>query len=378
MGTELELIETPAGLESIVKTLENENAIAVDLEADSMFHFQEKVCLLQLATGKVNAVIDPLQVQDLSLLKPVFSAENIRKVFHGADYDVRSLYRDYRIKIHNLFDTQLACRFLGIKETGLEAVLQARFDVRLDKKFQRKDWSQRPLPKEMINYASNDVKYLLPLAEMLEKELKNRGRLSWVYEECEYLSNVRPAQNDNEPLFLHFKGAGRLGPKSLAVLEGLLQYRKKVARKKDRPLFKVLGNQSLMSLATKKPLTVRYLEKTEALSRKQVKMYGDALIDVIKRSVGQPGDALPVYPRKKAPPVHPAVPDRIKALKNWRDKKARALGIEPGLLFNKSILTTLAIHNPHDLKLLSHIRELKKWQRREFGHDIITVLKKKR
>ena len=106
MGADYELIETPAVLKSIVKALRGEPVIAVDLEADSMYHFQEKVCLLQLAFGKVNAVIDPLQVQDLSPLKPVFADAGVQKVFHGADYDVRSLYRDFQIEINNLFDTE--------------------------------------------------------------------------------------------------------------------------------------------------------------------------------------------------------------------------------------------------------------------------------
>jgi ribonuclease D len=378
MGADYELIETPAGLESIVKALRGEPVIAVDLEADSMYHFQEKVCLLQLAFGKMNAVIDPLKVQDLSPLKPVFAAAGVQKVFHGADYDVRSLYRDFQIEINNLFDTELASRFLGIPGTGLEAVLQARFNVKLNKKFQRKDWSRRPLSGEMMAYAAGDVKYLLPLARMLEDELKDTGRLAWVYEECGLLSNVRAVQNDHEPLFVHFKGAGRLGARSLAVLEGLLQFRKKVARKKDRPLFKVFSNQSLMNLALKKPVSTRQLEKADVLSRKQINMYGDAIIGVIADAKAQPAADLPTYPRKKAVQVHPRVPDRIKALKVWRNRKAKSLGIEAGLLINKNLMTVLAVENPHDRASLERIPELKKWQKTEFGQDLIAILAKSR
>ena len=136
-------------LENFVKIIENQKVVGVDLEADSMYHFKEKVCLIQMAATNTNVVIDPLVIKDLSLLKPIFKRGDICKIFHGADYDVRSLYRDFRISIHNLFDTELACRFLGLKETGLEAVLKRRYNVRLDKKYQRKDWSKRPLPQEM-------------------------------------------------------------------------------------------------------------------------------------------------------------------------------------------------------------------------------------
>jgi len=374
MEPEYQLIETFAGLEAIIGTLGTEKAIAVDLEADSMFHFRERVCLLQIAAGKVNAVIDPLQIKNLSPLKPIFESLDIKKIFHGADYDVRSLYRDFNFEINNLFDTQLASKFLGIRQTGLESVLQARFNVSLNKKYQRKDWSMRPLPEAMISYAANDVRYLLPLAKILEKELAAKGRLSWVVEECEYLSRVRPIQNDHDPLFLHFKGAGRLDPKSLAVLEALLAFRRKLACKKNRPLFKVFSHKSLMTLAVEKPDTIENLEKVKALSSRQVKMYGDDLTAIINTAKQTPARELPVYPRRKAPVVHPATPDRIKLLKNWRDKKARKLKIEPGMLINKNLLTAIAVRNPSEVKYLADIGDLKQWQISEFGPEIIAAL----
>ena len=169
MGTKktqhFDIITTGAQLEYLLKTLQDQCFIGVDMEADSMYHYKEKVCLIQMAAPNINVLIDPLAVKDLSLLKPIFKRSDICKIFHGADYDVRSLYRDFCITIDNLFDTELASRFLGFPESGLEAVLKKKFDVTLDKKFQRKDWSRRPLPPGMIAYAAEDVRYLLPLAE---------------------------------------------------------------------------------------------------------------------------------------------------------------------------------------------------------------------
>ena len=233
MGNDYQITDTGAGLEKAVSILKKENVIAVDLEADSMYHFEEKVCLIQLATEKTSFVIDPLRIKNFSPLRHLFYNPDIQKVFHGADYDVRSLYRDFKIKIKNLFDTELACRFLGIKETGLQAVLKMFFNITIDKKYQKKDWSKRPLPEEMVKYASKDVIYLLPLAKILIDKLEKIERLSWVLEECNILSNVRPILSDEEPLFLKFKGAGRLKSRSLAILEALLQYRKSIAEKKD-------------------------------------------------------------------------------------------------------------------------------------------------
>ena len=370
------MINTRNELEDFVGIIENEKTVGVDLEADSMYHFKEKVCLIQMAATNINVVIDPLVVKDLSPLKPIFKRGDICKIFHGADYDVRSLYRDFRISIHNLFDTELASRFLGVSETGLEAVLKKKFAVTLDKKFQRKDWSRRPLPPDMIAYAAEDARYLLPLAQGLKVELEGKNRLAWVYEECEYLSRVRPITVNDQPLYMNFKGAGKLDSRSLAVLEALLGFRREVARKKDKPLFKIFGNRSLMELAGKKPLQLKQLEKTGALSSRQISMYGREILAAIQSAMKLPAEELPVYPRKKARRVSLAVAGRVKALRNWRDKQVQKLAIDPALICTKALMSTIAVQRPLNLSELAAIKEMKNWQRKEFGRDIVKVLRK--
>jgi ribonuclease D len=375
MKTNYKIINTVAGLEKAVRTLEKAKAMAVDMEADSMYHFQVKVCLVQMATEKSTIVVDPLQVKNLSPLKPLFFNPDVKKIFHGADYDVRSLFRDFSIEINNLFDTELACRFLGIKETGLEAVMKKYLNITLDKKYQKKDWSKRPLPKEMIDYAAGDVIYLLTLAQVCEKELEKKYRLAWVLEECDYLSKVRPVLWDEEPLFLKFKGAGRLKSKSLAVLEALLQFRKSIAEKKDKPLFKIIGNDSIMKIVTAKPATLRRLKGTKALSEKQIHMYGNDLIEVVAGALKIPEDKLPVYPNTKVQRLPCEVPERITALKSWRSSKVRALKIDPGIICNNALIASIAIQNPLDRIGMGRIKEMKNWQKKEFGQEIISLLK---
>lgn len=369
-----EIINTRRQLDSLIETLENEQVIGVDLEADSMYHFKEKVCLIQMAARKIQAVIDPLSVEDLSPLKPIFKRRDICKIFHGADYDVRSLYRDFRITIDNLFDTELASRFLGFTETGLEAILKKKYAVSLNKKFQRKDWSRRPLPPEMLAYAAEDVKYLLPLAESLRSELVQKNRLGWVTEECALLSRVRPICPNDQPLYLNFKGAGKLDPRSLAVLEALLRLRRRIARQKDRPLFRVFGNPSLLKLAHTKPVNSSQLEKTGAISARQISMYGRELIGAIQGALEIPSKELPVYPRKKTPRVSHVVAERVKALKNWRDRRAHQLAIDPALVCTRALISTLAVNRPLKLTELAAIKDMKDWQRKEFGREIIATL----
>lgn len=368
-----EWIETPRQLKGVVPILDQAEIIGVDLEADSLYHYFEKVCLLQMTTESASYVLDPLALRDLSALTPVFVSPRIRKIFHGADYDIRSLYRDFRIEVNNLFDTQMACQFLGLQETGLEALLRNRFQVELNKKFQRADWSQRPLSPEMVEYAAMDGRYLIPLARMLEKELDEKGRLSWVEEECRFMTKVRFTPPNHDPLYLKVKGAALLDPRSLAVLEALLEFRDAQAQKLDLPPFKVLGNEPLLALAMKKPLSLEEMETGKTLSRKQIDRYGTRLVREIRRAMAIPDEDLPNYPRQARPDLPSAVRKRIKALKNWRELRAKDLQMEPGILMNNALINALALKNPGSLNEIEEIPGLKGWFKNHFGREILAV-----
>jgi ribonuclease D len=368
-------IDTREDLETFARQARRAEIIALDIEGDSMFHFQEKVCLVQMAANGQTVVIDPLTVQDLSAIKPILENNDIPKVIHGADYDIRSVYRDFGIAITNLFDTQLASMYMGWTETSLEAVVARHFGVKLDKKFQKKNWSQRPLPKEMVTYAASDVAYLIPLARHLTRELEGMGRLPWVTEECRLLCGVRHAMNNDGPMFLKFKGAGRLEPRQLAVLEALLQTRNAIARQKDRPLFKVIGNSALKKIALTMPTSLKQLEADGTLSDKQYDMYGKAVMEAVRNARRMPKDQLPIYPRHRSPKVPRKVPARVKALRAWRDAKAEELDLNEALLFNRALIKAIAADNPATKASLAEVDGIHQWQVDAFGDDILSVLK---
>jgi len=369
------LIENDADLNKIVAELQKGPVIGVDLEADSMFHYQEKVCLLQISTHALNIVIDPLSVQDLSPLAPIFADARIRKVFHGADYDIRSLYRDFGIEVHSLFDTQIAARFLGVRETGLASLLKMRFDVLCDKKYQKKDWSQRPLPAAMLKYAVQDICYLLPLADILERELMEKGLLFCVEEECERLSGVRPNSSRNKPFFLSFKGAARLDPRSLAVLEKILCFRDQVARHRDRPHFKVLGNKQIMEIALIKPATKTDLTGIQGLSPRLIDHMGKSIIEKVREGLSLPDEALPVYPKKVRQRLKSKEAARVKGLKSWRERLSGKWGVDPALVCTSAQIQAIAIANPVEPENMECIEDIKKWQIKLFGLDICNILR---
>jgi len=373
-------VENRDALLEIVSILENEAVIGVDLEADSMFHYQEKVCLLQFSTPSINILVDPLAVKDLSPLAPIFKSPEIIKIFHGADYDIRSLYRDFEIEVNGLFDSQIAARFLGLRDIGLASLLKGKLNITLKKKYQKKDWSQRPLPAPMMEYAVHDTCHLLSLWRILMAELRKTDRLSFVEEECQLQTTVRSSVPGDEPMFLKFNGAGRLDRRSLAVLEALLQLRDHVAKRRNLPLFKVIGNSQVMALAKRKPVKMGDLQNIRGVSSKQIDQLGSAILKAVSPALSLPETELPVYPRKRAESISPRVGERLKHLKEWRDQRGNEMGVDPALVCTNAQAKTLALSNPHDPDDIKAWKSnpglgIKNWQREQFGMEICGVLK---
>jgi ribonuclease D len=364
-----------SNLERVAARLEGEPVIGVDLEADSMFHYREKVCLLQISSSSENILIDPLQLPDLSPLAPLFMNPGIRKVFHGADYDIRSLYRDFGIQVNSLFDTQIAARFLGFPETGLALLLQEKLGVTLEKKNQKKDWSVRPLPAGMLAYAVQDTCHLIPLSRLLERELHERGLAFCAEEECERLCRVRPSVPSGAPLSLKFKGAAKLDPRRLALLEYLLQWREKLARARDLPPFKVLGNEPILEIVRRMPRTEKDLEGIAGLSGRQVGRLAASLLTTVDRAMKLPEAELPSFPRACRNPIPARVSGRIKALKGWRERRAAEMGLEASLLCTNAQIESLALAHPRKREDLEGIDALRDWQKKLFGGELCCLLK---
>ncbi len=368
------LIQSEKQLAQICNALRKEKMIAVDLEADSMHHFKEKVCLVQMAGKKHCYLLDPLAITDFSRLKLLFEDQTITKVFHGSDFDIRSLDRDFDIQVNPIFDTEIACRFLGVQKRSLAALLAKQFNVIVDKRFQKTDWSIRPLSEEMITYSLTDVAYLMELKERLEQKLKTNGRLAWAQEEFALQAAVRYESNGNQPLFLKFKGAGKIHGKSLAVLENLLQMRRKISEKKDRPLYKVIGAEAITRLTVSKPKSMNQLKQSRALSPRQTEMYGKHCLEAIIKGLETPTSHLPVYPKKRSPRLSPLVPERIKALKKMRIAASNKTGIEPGFLLNNSLISSIAVTLPESRKELETLDGVRKWQIEVLEQDILNII----
>lgn len=368
-----EILTTAAQLAALVDTLARETVIAVDLEADALHNYREKVCLLQVSTPERTVLIDPLAVTDLSPLQPVLANPAIRKIFHASDFDLRCLKRDFNLEVHGLFDTMISAQLLGEERIGLADLLRKYFAVDLDKRYQRADWSQRPLPAEMVRYAAEDTCHLHRLTAMFEQRLEDLGRLSWAAEEFALMEKVRFAENSG-PICLRLKGAGTLTRRQLGVAEALLQWREGEGERLNRPVYKVIGNKPLLDLATRMPQEAAELQGIEGLTPRVLERYAKALLTAVQAGLAVPESQLPQFPRALRRAKDPEREERLKQLKAWRQAQAIAYALDPGVLINNAALEALAETWPTTEAALARVAGLKNWQRQELGPSLLAVL----
>ncbi len=369
-------IRTPEELEGLADSLEGSRALALDSESDSLYHHFEKVCLVQLATDRGEGwLIDPLAVRDLTALGPLMADPGVVKVLHGADYDVTTLKRDFGFAFAGLFDTMIAARYLGMPEIGLQAVAKAELGAVLSKDSQKDDWSRRPLTPRQEAYAAADVEHLLALRARLEANLREKGRLEWVREECDAVAGLEPARRRKDPdAWQRIKGARRLKPRALAALRELLAWREARAEATDVPAFKILGNEALLALAEKGPRNPGELAQVRGVLPR-LRDHAGALLDAVARARALPEQDLPSFPPAPRPPVVPeAVRLRIEALKAWRVRTAQSLALDVSVVLPQRLIDRLAESAPRGFADLERIEGLRLWRARAFGQEILDTL----
>ncbi|MEO8586608.1 MAG: HRDC domain-containing protein [Acidobacteriota bacterium] len=316
--------------------------VALDTEADSFHHYFEKVCLLQLAWDGTAHLVDPLQTLDVGALLARLAPR--RLLMHGADYDLRLLFRGYGFRATSLFDTMFAAQLLGEKEIGLAALLQARVGVTLDKAHQRADWSERPLTPPLVAYAAADVLHLATLVDSMARDLEAKGRLAWHAEECARLAaTVFPSGREADPeTDWRIKGTNALTDKERAFARALWEVRDARARALDRPPFRVLTNERLLLAAKPAAAGERSLSKLFPGPRPLPDAFAQALREALERAAALPPSDWPKVRRGERVESDPALERDVEALKKSRDVKATALGLDPGVLASRAVLTTAA------------------------------------
>jgi ribonuclease D len=348
--------------------------LALDTEGASFHRFLDRIYLLQLSTRERNAIIDPLPIGAPGKLGQLLQSKDVEVVFHDADYDLRLLHQDYGWHVTNIFDTRIAAQLLGIKSFGLAALLEQFFDVKLDKKHQRADWSMRPLTADMLDYAAQDTRYLLQLRDQMRNELERRGRLHWAQEEFARLEGTRWEAEEEMEGFLRLKGARDLSRRELAVLREVANYRDTVAKELDRATFRVMGNEVLFELARRAPRSVSELGAIKGMPKGMIERGGGDIVAAVRRGMEAPEAELPKFPRGQRWNKDRDFDDRVTRLKGVRDAAAARLELDPGVLCSRERLENIARSGAKTREDLAGVPELRRWQIEEMGDGFIRAL----
>ncbi|HEY5814560.1 MAG TPA: ribonuclease D [Terrimicrobiaceae bacterium] len=343
------MISDPQDLADLVARVSHLSRVAIDTEADSLHSYFEKLCLIQISTEHENILVDPLAGFSLQPLYEMLA--EMRLVLHGADYDLRMLHRGGQFAATNIFDTMIAARLCGYRELGLAALVAKHFGVKLSKASQKANWALRPLSNQMIEYAINDTKYLLPLAEILEAELLRLNRWEWFSESCERMiaSAGEPRERDETKAW-RIAGTAALSPRAQSVLRVLWYWRDVEARAWDRPPFHVMSNEDIVRIAER--AVVGHAFSTPRMSNRRRKSF--EIILALALHIPEAEWPIPARSIRRRPTREQT--ERFEHLKGIRDKVAAELGLDSSIVAPRGALEAASLDPQTPL--------LMRWQRK--------------
>ncbi len=340
------MIETAVALADLAVRVDAEDRVGVDTEADSLHCYREKVCLVQIGLPDADELVDPLAGVGLSpLLEALASTE---MVMHGADFDLRMLYRLGLGAPRAVFDTMIAARLTGAAKYGYAALVEGYFGVALPKGLQTANWAQRPLAPRLAEYARNDTHYLLALAERLETRLEALGRRAWLEQSCRRaVAAARIVRGRDPETEWRVRGSHALGPRASAVLRALWYWRENEARAVDRPPFHIMSNADLVDAARRRDRGERVSPRGLRGTRRA--RFSQAADDALALDRAE-------WPRRPAGRARlrftRAQEKHIASLKQRRDRTARDLAIDADLIAPRAALERIATEGDEGLEAL--------------------------
>ncbi len=389
--TPLVMVESDAALRDAVDRLRKATVLGIDTESDSFHHYQEKVCLVQISDYEADFIIDPLSIDDMSPLGDLMADPLMVKIFHGADYDVVSLKRDYGFTFSNLFDTMIASQFLGLPRIGLADLIGQYFGHVIDKRYQRHDWAARPLEFEHLEYARGDTHWLPALREVLTSKLERMGRLRPVLEECRMMETREWQGRVHDPAdFLRVKGARQLDEPGQRVLRALYAYRDQEAASMDRPAFKVIPDPVLLDIARTRPTT---LDGVAGLMRRGsglVRRHGTRLAETVvagladETPIPEPASREGGRGGARGGGAQEGGPTMLRGrdaerllnrLKEWRNEMVgRGANVAPITIAANGLLKEITRRAPRTLEELAAVPEIREWQLETHGATLVRLV----
>lgn len=368
-------VDTQPAFEDLISKLKSKKYVSIDTESNSLFAYRGRLCLVQIASDTIHAIVDSLKV-NISSFETVLADNNIEKIFHSAEADIKTLKLEINAKIRNIFDVMLAAKYLGTRKCGLESMVNSHFNVKLDKKFQKANWGARPLSEEMLEYAIGDVNYLKKLRNIFHADLKKTNLLNEIEEEFVKLTNleVQSFKFDKNG-YLNYGASRKLNMLSLAVLKEIYLAREKTAAKLDVPPFKVISEDLMINLSRSPQYALNNLREYKGISKYVYNKHAEWIRTAIKCGLKEKTVVIPKRVISKEKMEHfEKSKERIKKLKRWRIDTARKRNMLSEVIIEGEILERIAYSNPKNMEALAQVKGLLPIKLNLYGEEMLQVI----
>jgi len=300
-----QLIVTNEALAEFCQRISDAPYCAIDTEFVREKTYYPLLSLIQLATEQHMACIDPLAIRDFSPLAIILQKPDLLKVFHSPSQDLEILFQQFGAVPTPVFDTQLAAAVLGYTHQISYADLVFEVtSVRLEKKHTRADWSRRPLTDDELDYAMDDVRYLMPVYRQLNQLLEERHRRSWIEKDLAEMSLGSNYQIDIDNLWQRLKGLQKLKGVELQISRRLCQWRENIAQQKNRPRRWIMADDWIIDIARNKPTDIKALASIRGISEKAIDRNGREWLKIVKEALQVDPSEWPVPQKTKTLDVH--------------------------------------------------------------------------
>lgn len=380
-----EWIERPGRLAALAERIAAADTVAIDTESNSMHAYRERTCIVQVTVDDHNAIIDPIELSDLTPLRDALDRPDLEVILHGGDYDITCLTRDYGFAFHRVFDTMIAATLLGEERVGLAHLVETYYEVRLDKRFQRADWARRPVSPEQMDYLRRDTIYLPGLRTVLAERIAGADLQEELDIELRRLAARRGTPWSPDPeAWRRVKGANKLNDVGRCVLRALHAWREGVAQAKDLPPFKVFAPRTMLALAADPPRRAHYPRAVPFLSHRERSRYGRQIVAALQRGfeAHAKGD---IPPRTLRTPLTPAesraakvVRKRTDALKDWRRGEIKRRDVPGVVVLPNPALVWIAETDPREVSDLDACPDVGPKRVARYGDAVIGVLERLR
>lgn len=360
-------VRTAAELRQLVDMVAGAPVLAVDTEFMRERTYWARLCLIQIGTGDVSAIIDPIALDDLSPLWEIMRDQRTLKVLHAGSQDLEIMWRLMGDTMRPVFDTQVAATLAGFpQQVGYGAIVKELLGVELDKSDTYTDWAKRPLSATQVEYALNDVRYLPGVYRSLLERLEAHDRIEWLRADFERMAQVETFKVEPEEVFRRLKRLSSLNRRQLGVLQKVAAWRELEAQRRDIPRRWVIGDESLIEIARRCPADTAALAAVRGVSDKLSKSAYPGVIAAVRAGLELADDELPRLDKRKRKPadIDGAV-DLMAALVRLRAKQH---DVAVPLLASRDDLEHLAAGDRDDSPLLEG------WRRSIVGEELLELL----